>query len=216
MREYGSVRKERGMDWLKEILGEELYNQLMAALGAHNGKPENKEKQVKLADLGKGEYVSKEKYSALETDKGNLAEQLKTAQGLIEQLKKGTKEDEALQGKITEYETTVQNLQKQLAQEKLDAAVKIALLESGCRDVDYITFKLKEKGELSLDESGKVKGMEDKLAALRTQFPAQFEPSKGAKIEENRLPPADERGSYTEAPKTLAEALRQKYENQEE
>lgn len=48
------------MDWLKEILGEELYNQLVAALNAHNGKPENREKQVKLADLGKGEYVSKE------------------------------------------------------------------------------------------------------------------------------------------------------------
>ena len=76
------------MDWLKEILGEELYNQLVAALNMHNGKPENKEKQVKLADLGKGEYVSKEEYSALETDKGNLAEQLKTAQGLIEDLKK--------------------------------------------------------------------------------------------------------------------------------
>lgn len=201
------------MDWLKEILGEELYNQLVAALNAHNGKPENKEKQVKLADLGKGEYVSKEKYSALETDKGNLAEQLKTAQGLIEELKKGTSKDEALQGKIGEYETTIATLQKQLNQEKLDSAVKIALLESNCKDVDYITFKLKEKGELALDDSGKVKGMEDKLAALKTQFPDQFVSTSSTKVDEKRLPKSD--SSRTGEPKNLAEALKMQYEDNE-
>lgn len=199
------------MDWLKEILGEELYNQLVAALNTHNGKPENKEKQVKLADLGKGEYVSKEKYSALETDKGNLAEQLKTAQGLIEELKKGTSKDEALQGKIGEYETTIATLQKQLNQEKLDAAVKIALLESNCKDVDYITFKLKEKGELALDDSGKVKGMEDKLAALKTQFPDQFVSNNSTKVDENRLPESGD--DRTGEPKNLAEALKMQYED---
>ena len=202
------------MDWLKEILGEELYNQLVAALNAHNGKPENKEKQVKLADLGKGEYVSKEKYSALETDKGSLAEQLKTAQGLIEELKKGTSKDEALQGKIGEYETTIATLQKQLNQEKLDAAVKIALLESNCKDVDYVTFKLKEKGELALDDSGKVKGMEDKLAALKTQFPDQFVSNKSTKVDENKLPPSD--GDQAGEPKNLAEALKMQYEENNE
>lgn len=201
------------MDWLKEILGEELYNQLVDALNAHNGKPENKEKQVKLADLGKGEYVSKEKYSALETDKGNLAEQLKTAQGLIEELKKGTSKDEALQGKIGEYETTIATLQKQLNQEKLDSAVKIALLESNCKDVDYITFKLKEKGELALDDSGKVKGMEDKLAALKTQFPDQFVSNNSTKVDENRLPESD--SNRTGEPKNLAEALKMQYEDKE-
>lgn len=212
---YKNEAMERGlqMDWLKEILGEDLYNQLVAALNAHNGKPENKEKQVKLANLGEGEYVSKEKYSALETDKGNLAEQLKTAQGLIEELKKGTSGDEALQVKIGEYETTIATLQQQLKQEKLDSAVKIALLESSCKDVDYITFKLKEKGGLSLDEAGKVKGMEDKLAALKTQFPDQFASKKDGQVDENRLPDSD--GDRTSEPKTLAEALKMQYEKNE-
>lgn len=198
------------MDWLKEILGEELYKQLVEALGKHNGKPENKEKQVKLADLGKGEYVSKEKYSALETDKENLAEQLKTAQGLIADFKKGTTDNEALQGKIANYETTVTDLQKQLEQERLDSAIKIALLSAGCKDVDYVTFKLKEKGELSLDESGKIKGMDDKLAALKTQLPAQFESTKDSKIDVVQLPKGDDKGGLEE-PKTLAEALKQQY-----
>ena len=131
-------------------------------------------------------------------------------------MKKGTGDNEALQGKITEYEGTVSALQEQLKQEKLDSAVKIALLESGCKDIDYISFKLKEKGELSLDEAGKVKSMDDKLAALKTQYPTQFESSKGGRIEEDRLPGADDKSGGAEAPKTLAEALKQRYEENAE
>ncbi|MCI8978399.1 MAG: hypothetical protein HFI99_15470 [Lachnospiraceae bacterium] len=198
---------------LEELLSKELYEQVKAAIDAANAKEPDKLKHIRYADLSEGNYVSKEKYASLETDNGSIAEQLKTAQGLIEQLKKGTGDNEALQGKITEYEGTVSALQEQLKQEKLDSAVKIALLESGCKDVDYISFKLKEKGELSLDESGKVKGMDDKLVALKTQYPAQFESPKSGKIEEDRLPGVDDKsGGETEAPKTLAEALRQRYE----
>ncbi|GFI47795.1 hypothetical protein IMSAGC019_03121 [Lachnospiraceae bacterium] len=198
---------------LEELLSKELYEQVKAAIDAANEKEPDKLKHIRYADLSEGNYVSKEKYASLETDNSSIAEQLKTAQGLIEQLKSGTKEDEALQGKITEYETTVQALQKQLKHEKLESAVKIALLSSGCKDVDYITFKLKEKGELSLDGSGKVKGMDDKIAALKTQFPAQFGTPKGNKIKEDRLPGSDDRRGAEDAPRTLAEALRQKYEN---
>lgn len=79
--------------------------------------------------------------------------------------------------------------------------------------MDYITFKLKEKGELSLDDSGKVKGMEDKLAALKTQFPDQFASGDGKKVDENRLPTSD--GDRAGEPKTLAEALKMQYESKE-
>ncbi len=201
---------------LEELLSKELYEQVKAAIDAANAKEPDKLKHIRYADLSEGNYVSKEKYASLETDNGSITEQLKTAQGLIEQLKKGTGDNEALQGKITEYEGTVSTLQEQLKQEKLDSAVKIALLESGCKDVDYISFKLKEKGELSLDEAGKVKGMDDKLAALKTQYPTQFESPKGGRIEEDRLPGADDKSGGAEAPKTLAEALKQRYEENAE
>lgn len=151
------------------------------------------------------------RYEKLKGQHDGVTGQLNEANKLIEQLKKGTGDNEALQKKITAYEATVAELQKQLEQEKLDSAIKVALLESGCRDVDYITFKLKEKGELSLDDSGKVKGMEDRLAALKTQFPGQFETEKKNRIDENRLPDANDGGTGDGAPKSLAEALRQQY-----
>lgn len=153
------------------------------------------------------------RYSKLKTDHDGVTNQLEEANKLIEQLKKDAGSNEVMQGKIAEYETTVQTLQKQLEQQKLDSAVQIALLESGCKDVDYVTFKLKEKGELSLEETGKVKGMEDKIAALKTQFPAMFESKESVGMQvlgDNRLPGNDDR---QDEPKNLAEALRMQYES---
>lgn len=196
---------------LEELLEKELYAQVKAAIDAVNAKESDKLKHIRYADLSEGNYISKEKYDALETEKGSVAEQLKTAQDLIAELKKNTGGDEKLQGKITEYETTISTLQNQLKEEKLESAVKIALLEADCKDVEYITFKLKEKGELILDDAGKVKGMEDKLAALKTQFPNQFSSPDTKKVEENRLP--EFAGGQTGEPKDLAEALKMQYEN---
>jgi hypothetical protein len=79
-------------------------------------------------------------------------------------------------------------IQAELEQTKLDAAIKVELLSSKALDVDYLTFKLKEKGELALDENGKIKGWDDKIAALKTQFPTQFETSTKKNILENKLP----------------------------
>ncbi len=155
------------------------------------------------------------RYGKLKTEHESVTKQLEEANTLIGQLKKSTSNNEELQGKITTYETTVTDLQNQLEQERMDSAVKIALLSAGCKDVDYVTFKLKEKGELSLDESGKIKGMDEKLAALKTQFPMQFELEKGSQIDVHQLPKGDDRGA-AEEPSNLAEALRQRYEKSTE
>lgn len=57
------------MEFLKDILGEDLYKQVTDAVNAHNGKPENKDKQVKIADLGSGQYVDKGKYDTAVAEK---------------------------------------------------------------------------------------------------------------------------------------------------
>ena len=182
------------MDFLKEILGEELFNQFKEKIDAFNGDEANKDKTIKLANLGAGEYVSKLKFDALnEQLTGNKAE-LDKANGLISELKKGTKGNEELQGKITGYESQVADLQEELQATKLKSAIKVALLSEKAVDVDYLTFKLneklKEKGEtLELDENENIKGWDDKLSGLKTQFPTMFEsaPNGDKKIIENKL-----------------------------
>lgn len=182
------------MEFLKAILGEELFSQFAEKLNAYNGDEANKDKQIKLANLGGGEYVGKGKYDALQTLLDGKTAELDTANGLIADLKKGTKGNEELQGKITSYEGQIQQLQEQLQETKIKSAIKVALLSEKALDVDYLSFKLenkmKEDGKkLELDDADNIKGWKDLISELKTQFPNQFENEGNRKFLDGSLPP---------------------------
>lgn len=180
------------MDFLKALFnGKPLtYEELEQAINAHNGNEANKDAQIKVGNLGGGEYVSKAKYEALQTALNGKDTEITTANELINTLKRGTKDNEDLQGKISTYETQVGQLQEQLKQTQLDSALKIALLEAKASDIDYMTFKLKEKGQsLELGEDGKIKGIDDLISGLKVQFPTQFDAAAmGRKVDPLPLP----------------------------
>ena len=139
------------------------------------------------------------RYSKLKNEHESKLNELVEANNLIAELKKSNKGNEDLQSKITNYENQVTQLQEELQKTKLDSAIKVALLSEKAADVDYLMFKLKEKGELELDENDKIKGWNDKIAALNTQFPTQFENSGSKKIEENKLDRTDDGTGFTKA-----------------
>ena len=196
------------MDFLKDILGEDLFNQVSSKINEHNGNEANKDKQLKLANLASGEYVGKGKHDALQSLLDGQKTELEQANNLIAELKKGTKGNEDLQNKVSTYETQMADLQKQLAETKIKAALKVALLSEKALDIDYLTFKVNEKLQeqgksLELDENDNIKGWDDMLSGLKTQFPAQFESNsgngKGMIIEPNKLPQSEKRDGMTKA-----------------
>lgn len=210
---------------LKELLGEELYKQVQAKIDEKNSTEADKLKHVRYADLSEGKYVSKEKYdSELEKLNGLITgkdTEIGNATKLIEELKKASKGDEGMQQKISTYETENARLQRELEETKINSAIKVALLEAHVVDSDYMTYKiktgLKEKNEeLKLDDDGNIKDWDNMLTSLKTQFPTQFAASSGSDdgqkhIIENRLPGGNPGNSNAE-PKNLAEALKQKYD----
>lgn len=189
------------MESLEKVLGAELYAQVTEKINAHNGNEANKDAQIKLANLATGEYVRKGKYDALNELLTGKNTELETANGLIAELKKGTKGNEELQGKIAQFETEKAQLQAELQETKLKSAIKVALMSEKAVDVDYLTFKLneklKEKGEtLELDENDNIKNWADKLSDLKTQFPTMFESAGAGKMKvlgDNKLPEGDQR-----------------------
>lgn len=200
------------MEFLKDILGDELYQQIVSKINEHNGAEANKDNQIKLANLATGEYVGKGKYDALDTQYKGKETELASANALIENLKNASKGNEDAQQKISQYESEVATLQQQLAESKLNAAIKVGLLAANVVDVDYLAYKLKEKGEkLELDENGNIKGWDDKIAGLKTQLPNMFGAEGSKKFEEKKLPEGDP-GAGTE-PTSLAEALKMQYES---
>lgn len=127
------------------------------------------------------------RYGKLKTDFDNLTKTHGESTALIEQLKKDNAGNEGLQTKITEYETKVRQLETELQQTKIDSALKVALLEAGVTDVDYLSFKIKEKGEVKLGDDGKIKGIDDTVAALKTQYSQHFTSESKKKIDEKKL-----------------------------
>lgn len=207
------------MDFLKEILGEELFNQVAEKINAHNGNEANKDNQIKIGNLGSGEYVSQGKYTALQEALNGKDAEITNANNLIAELKKASKGNEEMQAKFSNYEAENARLQEELQETKLKSAIKVALLSEKAVDVDYLTFKLneklKEKGEtLELDENDNIKGWDNQLSGLKTQFPTMFESAGTSKMKvlgDNRLPEGD--GERKIEPQNLAEALKMQYES---
>lgn len=182
------------------------------------------DEQIKAITAGMKEnkiYTASEenldiRYGKLKTDYDTLNTQHGESTKLIEQLKKDAKNDEALQGKITAYETQVADLQKELDETRLESAIKVALMNAKTDDVGYMAFKLKEGGALELDEDGNIKGIDEKISNLKTQFPTHIDSENNPgprEIDPKPLPEGDHNNDVQ--PKNLADALRMQYEDNE-
>lgn len=141
------------------------------------------------------------RYGKLKTDHDALVTKDTESQKLIAELQKATAGQEAVQGKIAEYEATISKQNEELAKTKVESAVKIALLGAGAKatDIDYLIFKLSSDTEwkAELDDNGNVKGIDDKIKGMKTQFPSQFEASSQKKVEERKLPEDDHEHTIT-------------------
>lgn len=204
------------MEFLKEVLGEDLFSQIEAKINAYNGDEANKDKQIKIANLASGQYVNRDKFSSKESELEAKIKELTEANNLIADLKKGTKDNESLQTKISEYDSQIAQMQAQLVETKIKAAMKLALLSEKALDVDYLSFKLneklKEKNEkFELDDNENIKGIKEQIDELKIQFPSQFEKtSSEKKFEENKLPEGekDDMQQIT----NMSDALKEHYE----
>lgn len=183
---------------LEELLKDspDVLKAVTDAIAKVNEGEADKLKHVRFADLSEGGYVSKDKYTDLETSLNGKTSELEKANSLIEELKKSTGQDEALQQKITNYETEIATLKRENETLRTENALRFALAEAGAVDVEYLMFKAKEKGEIKLGEDGKIKGEADLISGLKTQLPTMFgasnnQQTKGdgnRKVLENNLP----------------------------
>lgn len=105
------------MDFLKEVLGDK-YPEFESAVNDYNEA--NKDKAVKLVNLNSGDYLSKDKFTRVETERDNYKKQYETAQealkgfdgvdvaDLKEQISKLTTD---LQSQQSEYDGKIADMQ---------------------------------------------------------------------------------------------------------
>ena len=182
-------------------LTEEQINAITAAM---------KENKIYLAD----EENLSIRYNKLKEDKQAQDNELQKAQELIKQLQDSAKGNEEIQNKIKEYEAQIEQLQADAAKAKLDYAIKTGLLERNINpdSMDFLLFKINQNNkELKLGEDDKLEGID--FDEIKTKYASHFkaeDSNAGKKLDPNGLPKG---GEPNNEPKSLADALKQKYSN---
>ena len=160
---------------LKETLSEETYNAVAEEL---------KDKEIKLADLSKGEYVSKSKYDALETQLNNTQTLLTDTSAKLETAIQSAGDNEALRQELETLKTTNQtnldNLKNEYESKLKTAAVMAEITKAGANDpadiMPHITMDA-----VTITDKGAV-GLSEQLETIKTSKPYLFkgDPKRGA------------------------------------
>ena len=134
------------IDVLKEHLTEETFNQVTTELEG---------KDLKLADLSQGGYVSKAKYDAAVTDANSHEETAKKWEGNYNTLK----------GEFDAFKTTAEGEKAANAKQLIKAMAQTDLVKAKARDIEVV-MPLIDLEKVTLTETG-LEGLTDQLATIK-------------------------------------------------
>ena len=133
-------------------------------------------KDIKLADLSTGEYVSKDKYGALETQLNNTQTLLNNKTTELDDLIAKAGDNQALKDEIeslkTKSQTDIADLKAQYDAKLKSAAVMAELTKAGANDPTDIMPHL-NMDAITVNDSGIV-GLSDQLEPIKTAKPYLF------------------------------------------
>ena len=152
---------------LKEHLSEETYN---AVAGELEGK------DIKLANLSTGDYVSKGKYEALETQLNNTQTLLTDTSAKLETAIQSAGDNAALKQELENLKTTNQtnmdNLKNEYESKLKTAAVMAEITKAGANDPADILPHI-DMSAVTINDKGAV-GLSEQLEAIKTSKPYLF------------------------------------------
>lgn len=213
-----ATRKGNNME-LRELLGEELFSQVDAKIQEHNSGEPDKLKHVRYADLSEGNYVSREKYTTLQTESNGYKAQLEDANKEIKSYK--DMDIEGIKQKAADWEqkyiADTAKLNKQLDDQKKSFAAERYL------DSQKIKSPLAKKSiladflaqDMKFRDDGTFEGAEEYMKKVREQYPDDFETeSKPEDKPEKKTWVRGTQGTYKPGVTSSDEAYRkQKYGN---
>lgn len=151
------------MEFLKELISEDLYNQLNDAL---------KDKKVKLANIGDGSYLPRAKFN-------EVNEALKQAKEQLVQLSD-------YESKIVNYESDFKNLKQQLAVSKALAGLKSQNNDIVAKLIDFKKIEFDDNNQI-------INGFFTQIDSLRKEAPYLFSTDNNILINPvGQLKPLDE------------------------
>lgn len=155
------------MKWIKDIMEKHTDD---------NGVLNREAAENEINAEANKHVIPKEQYN-------NKVNELKQANETLDTLKNEHKDVEALQTTLSQHEETIEELQKQNADQAKKYQLEIALKDAGGKDLDYLQFKL---GDVELDDDGNIKDLDNKLKSLKEDHPSFFEGDDDEKNSTNK------------------------------
>lgn len=189
---------------LKELLGEELYNQVTEKAGDN-----------KIAVVSDGSFIPKEKFDDVNKQKNDYKKQVEERDKQLTDLKEKASGNEEMQQQIQQLQDDNKKLQEdyeaQMQQQQFDYALKDELSANKVRNPKAVKALL-DTETIKLD-GDKLLGLEEQLKGIKESDPYLFEE------EESNEPPKPSfttgqhnKGTGNGEPASLQEALAQKFQ----
>ena len=164
------------MEFLKEYLTEETFAKVKEELDG---------KYVKLANLKSGNFVSKEKHSALEASNESLKSQLAAKTTAYDELLVKAGDNEALKAEIENLKASTQSqldeTTNQFKERLKMQAIKSELIQSKVKDVKDVLGQL-DLSKVTYNDDETLTGLNEQIEPLKTNKPYLFDdgkPNKG-------------------------------------
>lgn len=167
------------MDNLKDLLGEELFNQVKEKLG---------DTKVMIDD---GNFIPKSRFDEVNNQIKDYKQQLEERDNQLEELKKQSGDSQELQQKIQELQQQNEQVkteyEQKLQEQQFDHTLENSLKDAKARNPRAVKALL-DTDTLKLDNEGNIKGLDEQLKNLQENEPYLFETEEGGGEEQGGKP----------------------------
>lgn len=150
---------------LKEILGEELYNQVLEKVG--------KENELLLNNKKENTYVPKSRLDSVIGQKKVLSDKVDDLEIKLQEMQGDMTNVETLKTQLKTAQDDITTAKKEVEVIKKEAEIKLAITESGAKKKDVIS-KLLDLDKIKIKEDGTIEGLKEQIEAIKTDVPELF------------------------------------------
>ena len=142
---------------LKELLGEELFEQVNEKLGDKH----------KIDIVNDGRWIPKSKFDDVNEEKNKYKEQIEGLNEELGKLKDKAKDNDDVTKKIEDLEKEIEDKEKEMEKIRKTNAIKFEVLKANPKDVKDILPHI--DGEVVKIEDGEIRGLKEQLEKLKEE-----------------------------------------------
>lgn len=168
------------MEFLKDILGEELYAQVAEKLAGNDS--------IKIANIADGKHIPKEKFDAERTASKALKAQIEDLTAKLDALQKDANNTETIKAQIAQLQTDLANKDAEIKSLRLDFGIMDAARKHKAKDPDLMA-KMIDRSNVTETDNGYA-GLDEQFETLAKTYAYMFDstPAPSGGFDPNRVP----------------------------